>query len=241
MEKDKNLIKKRIITVIVIVLILALSAVISVFMGRRILGFVTDAGAVREFVGRYGLWSRLIFVLITVVQIILAFIPGEPVELAAGYAFGAFEGTVLCLIGVAIGSTVDFLLVRKFGMKVILLFFTKEKIDKLKFLKASAKRDFWMFMLMFIPGTPKDILSYIAGLTDIPLLKWIILATVARIPSVITSCIGASALGEKKIVTAVVVFGITLVVSLAGMFIYNRICDAHEKRSGKKTEHGSEE
>ena len=230
---DKKIIKKRITVILIIVFILALSALLTVFLGKKILGFVTNADLVRSFVDRYGIKSRIIFVCITVFQILLAFIPGEPIELAAGYAFGAFEGTVLCLIGVAIGSAANFLIVRAFGMKAVKLFFSDEKIAKLKFLKASKKRDFWMFMLMFIPGTPKDILSYFAGLTDISLTKWLIISTIARIPSVITSTMGASALGEKRILFAGICFGVTLFISLLGMFIYNKICDVHNKE--KKT------
>ncbi|MBR1862038.1 MAG: TVP38/TMEM64 family protein [Lachnospiraceae bacterium] len=230
-KTPKKLIGKRVVVILVILLLLAVSALLTVFFGKRILGFVTNAELVRGFVDRYWLRSRLVFIAITVFQIMLAFIPGEPVELAAGYAFGVFEGTVLCLIGAAIGSTIDFLIVKTFGMKALRVFFPQEKIDRLKFLKASRKRDFWMFMLMFIPGTPKDILSYVAGLTDISLLRWVVIATVARIPSILTSCVGASALGENKIVFAIVVFGVTLLISLGGMFIYNKICDKHQRKN----------
>ncbi len=236
MTEKKKLLKKRITAITVIVIILAVSVFLTIVMGKRIVAFATNSEKVRSFVDAHYFESRLLFILVTVIQIILAFIPGEAVELAAGYAFGPVEGSILCLIGAMIGGTLVFLIVRKFGIKAVRLFFSKEKTDKLKFLKASPKRDFWMFMLMFIPGTPKDLFSYFAGLTDIPVLKWIILSTVARIPSIVTSSIGASYMGENKVITAVIVFGITLVISLAGLFIYNKICD---KRS--KNQQGSED
>jgi uncharacterized membrane protein YdjX (TVP38/TMEM64 family) len=228
---NRKIIKKRILVITIITLIITASVVLSICLGEKIIAFVTNAEAVRNLVDKYPFKTRLIFLAITITQIILAFIPGEPVELAAGYAFGAFEGTVLCLIGAMIGSTIDFMIVKLFGMKIVKVFFSDEQIGKLKFLKASKKRDFWMFMIMFIPGTPKDALSYVAGLTDISLLKWILIATFARLPSVITSCVGASALGENRILFAVIVFGITLLISLAGWFIYNKICEAHDKKA----------
>lgn len=220
---DKNkLIKKRIIAVIVIIAIIAVSVFLTIFMGKKIYAFATNAEVVRSFVDKHFIKSRLLFIAITIFQIIIAFIPGEAVELAAGYAFGPVEGSVLCLIGAAIGTVIVFFIVRKFGMKAVRLFFSQEKMDKLKFLKASKKRDILMFILMFIPGTPKDVFSYFAGLTDISLLKWIIISTVARIPSIVTSCIGASFVGENRIITACIVFGVTLLISLGGMLIYNK-------------------
>lgn len=72
-------------------------------------------------------------------QVIFAIIPGEPLEIGAGYAFGALEGTVLCVIGGLLGSLVVFAFVRTFGVRVVELFFPIEKINNLKFLK-NAKR-----------------------------------------------------------------------------------------------------
>ena len=76
---------------------------------------------------------------------------------------------------------------------------------------------------MFIPGTPKDLLSYFAGLTDIKLGRWLVISTIARLPSVITSTIGGNAVGEQNYLFAVLVFAGTLAVSALGLWIYQRI------------------
>ena len=76
---------------------------------------------------------------------------------------------------------------------------------------------------MFIPGTPKDLLSYFAGLTDIKMGRWLLITTVARIPSVITSTVGGNAVGEQNYLFAILVFAGTLAVSALGLLIYQRI------------------
>ncbi len=89
-----------------------------------------------------------------IVQVIIALIPGEPFEIAAGYAFGAWEGTLLCLLASTIGSILVFSLVRRFGLRVVRLFFSPEKLHTLRFLKDSRGRDFLFFLIFLIPGTP---------------------------------------------------------------------------------------
>ena len=158
-----------------------------------------------------------------VVQVVVAIIPGEPLEIGAGYAFGFWKGTLLCLIAIAIGSALVFLLVRKFGTMLVEVFFSREKIQSLRFLHQSRKRDILIFLILFIPGTPKDLLSYFAGLTDIPLGRWLLIATVARIPSVVTSTVGGNAIGEENYLFAILVFAGTLAISGLGLLIYNRL------------------
>ena len=160
-------------------------------------------------------------------------------EIGAGYAFGFWKGTLLCLIAIAIGSALVFLLVRKFGTMLVEVFFSREKIQSLRFLHQSRKRDILIFLILFIPGTPKDLLSYFAGLTDIPLGRWLLIATVARIPSVVTSTVGGDALGVQNYVFAIIALGATAAISAAGLLIYRRICRKHDREEAER--HGGKD
>ena len=202
---------------------LALMAVVTWCVGRPMVRFVEEPELFRAWVDGHGLWGELAFIGMSVLQIVVAFIPGEPLEIGAGYAFGFWEGTALCLVSILIGSALVFLLVRRFGMLLVEVFFSREKIQSLKFLHQSPRRDLLIFLILFIPGTPKDLLSYAAGLTDIKLSKWLLIATVARIPSVVTSTAGGSLMGEQNYLFAVLVFAGTLAVSGLGVLIYRRI------------------
>ena len=155
-------------------------------------------------------------------QIIIAFIPGEPLEIGAGYAFGAIEGTALCLLGALLGGTAVFLLVRRFGMKVVAVFFPEEKVRGLSFLKDEKRLNLIAYIFFLIPGTPKDVMTYMAGLTPMKLPFWVFLTLTARIPSVLTSTIGGDALGASNYTAALWVFAATALISGAGVLLYRR-------------------
>ena len=225
-EKKKNDRKAK--AAAVIILVTAIGLTICVLYFGSLKRMATDPVYAREWFMSHHPYGGLVYCLLAIVQIFAAFIPGEPLELAAGYAFGAVKGTLLCLLAEGLGSVIVLLLVRKFGPSVVRLFFTDEQLDKLKFLHYSPKRLLLFAIIFMIPGTPKDLLCYFAGLTDIDLTKLIIICTLGRIPSVVTSTLGGSAIGDRKYLFAVVVFAVTAVLSLAGLAIYNRICAKHK-------------
>lgn len=218
---DKTIKRKRIISITILVALILASVVVFLMVGKPLIQFVSDSDRLRAWVAENWLGSRLAYIGMVVFQIVVAIIPGEPFEIAAGYAFGALEGTIICVLGSTIGGTLVFLLVKKFGVKLVEVFIPIEKIQSLKFLKDHKKRDIIVFLLFFIPGTPKDALSYFAGLTDMDVKTWLIITTIAKIPSIVTSTVGGDAIGTKKYLFAVVVFGITVLISGAGLWFYN--------------------
>ena len=209
-------------------LFLVLSALVCWFAGRPLIRFVREPERFQAWVDAQGVRAPLLFVGMVVLQIVVAIIPGEPLEIAAGYAFGALEGTLLCLIGALVGRVAVFLLVRRFGVRAVEVFFPLEKVQSLRFLQNEKKLTFWVFFLFFLPGTPKDVLCYIVGLTKISLRSWIIISTIAPIPSIITSTIGGSALGMGRYTFAAAVFGATLAISAAGLLVYRRVSRRNE-------------
>ena len=225
-EKQKNDRKAK--AAAVIILVAAIGLTFCVLYSGSLKRMATDPVYAREWFSSHHPYSALVYCLLTIVQIFAAFIPGEPLELAAGYAFGTVKGSLLCLLAEGAGSVIVLLLVRKFGPSVVRLFFTDEQLDKLKFLHYSPKRLLLFAIIFMMPGTPKDLLCYFAGLTDIDLTKLIIICTLGRIPSVVTSTLGGSAIGDRKYLFAVIVFAVTAALSLAGIAIYNHICAKHE-------------
>ena len=230
-ERHLTVKQKKIISVLVLVLFLGFSALVAYFIGKPMISLVSEPEKFRGWVESRGNWGRLIFIGMMVFQVLIALVPGEPLEIGAGYAFGAAEGTILCVIGVTAGSIMVFGLVRRFGMRLVEVFFDTGKIKKLKFLQNEKRLDLITFLVFFLPGTPKDLLTYFVGVTDIKLSKFILIVSVARLPSIITSTVGGSALGIGKYELAVIVFGVTIAASLLGLFIYNRICKHRAKKN----------
>ena len=214
-------------------LFLAFTVVVCWFVGRPMIQFVSQPDQFRDWVDTHGVWGRLAFLGMMVFQVIIAIVPGEPLEIGAGYAFGVIEGTVLCLLGTLIGGVVIFLFVKKFGMRFVTLFVSEEKIHSLKFLQNTRRLHLVAFILFFIPGTPKDVLTYIVGLTPMKLPAWIFITTVARIPSVVTSTIGGNALGTQEYLFAVIVFVATAVISGLGVLAYQKITKHHQEKEAR--------
>lgn len=214
--------KKKIYLFAIVVALLFIAAV-GYLVGKPMVEFVREPERFRAWVDSSGFMSRVIFVGMVVFQLVIALIPGEPLEMGAGYAFGAVEGTILCIIGCVIGSALVFLFVRRFGVKLVEVFFPREKIRSLRFLQDSCRLDLLTFIVFFIPGTPKDLLSYFIGLTDMKLGTWLFITAVARIPSIVTSTVTGDALGLKDYQFALIAFGVTLALSLVGILVYRRL------------------
>lgn len=213
-----------------ICLFLLLSALVFFFAGKPLIRFVQEPERFRAWVDGQGVWARVAFLGMLILQIIVAAIPGEPLEIAAGYAFGALEGTLLCLLGAFAGRLAVFLLVRRFGTRAVEVFFPLEKLNTLAVLQNKRRLTLWVFFLFFLPGTPKDLLCYIVGLTDLPLKNWLLICAVAPFPSIVTSTIGGDALGMGNYSFALLVFVITMVISGGGLLVYRAICQARERR-----------
>lgn len=161
-----------------------------------LLAWLADARAVRVFVSDHAFVSRLAMLGINIVQVLLAFLPGEPVELASGYAFGFWEGTALCLVASGLATSAIYWATRRWGWKLVGLFFDRSLFDRFSWLKSAKRLELIMLIVFLIPGTPKDFLTYFAGLTNMRFLPVVLIATFGRIPSIVTSTIAASAVGS---------------------------------------------
>jgi len=215
--------KQRIVSLVGMAVLVVLMIAGSFLLGGRALAWVSDPSQFRAWAQGHGLWGKLAMVGINACQVVLAFIPGEPVEIAAGIAFGAWQGLFLVLCGTVLGTCIIFLLTKKLGMRFVEAFFSREKIESLPLFQNPRRMDLLVFLLFFIPGTPKDLLTYAVGFTPMPLWRFLLLSTLARVPSVLSSTWGGGALGSRDYRLALVIFGLTALVSLAGIWAYRRM------------------
>ena len=204
-------------------LLLVAFAVIGVVVGVPLVRSASEPEHFRRWIESLGLFGDFAYMVLVVLQVVVAVIPGEPVEILGGYAFGIWHGTMLYLIGAFVGSLIVFLFVRKCGRVAAEVFFSKEKLDSLKILHTSPKRTLIFSVIFTVPGTPKDLLVYFAGLTDMRLSTWLIISAFGRIPSAITSTIMGETLGDGKYTSALVALGVTAVLSLIGVLVYKLV------------------
>lgn len=176
-----------------------------------------------EFIDRLGFFGVLAMLLLQILQIIVAIIPGEPIELLMGLMFGTWRGLFITLLGILIGSTAVFFLVKKLGKPFAERFVDTKGFEKLKFLHDSARRDALIFILFLIPGTPKDVLTYFAPFTNIKFSRFLPLSTLARIPSILSSTLVGATVGDGKLWQSAIIFAVTGIIGIAGIFINSRL------------------
>ncbi len=227
---DKDIKKQKAIIIAVMAVLFIVFAAVGIAVGIPLAKYVSEPEQFRRWIKSLGYLGDGAYIILVILQVVVALIPGEPIEMLGGYAFGILRGTVLYLIGAFIGSIIVFLLVKKFGKIAAEIFFSKEKIESLKILQISPKRTLIFTVIFTVPGTPKDLLAYFAGLTDMKFSAWLIIAALGRIPSAITSTISGSVLGDGKYTALMITLAVTLVLSLAGFIVYKFIIGKNKEK-----------
>lgn len=221
-------IKIKIFKITLTLLVIALFIGITIYLFPVIKNLSTTQGQIefKQKVESSGTWGLMALFGLQVAQIFLIIVPGEPIEILAGMCYGGIWGAVFIMISAGIISTIIFLLVRKFGRKFVYDFCDKEKVAKIennKLFQNPKKIEMIMLILFLIPGTPKDLLVYVAGLLPIKPLRFILISTFARFPSVITSTLAGEnlAIGDWKM-SIVLYVGILLLVAII-VFIISKL------------------
>ncbi len=138
-------------------------------------------------------------------QIIVAFIPGEVVQMAAGVMYGPWLGTLVILIGCVISSSIVYKLVDTLGAPFVQSMVSTEHLEKFHKFEESGKLDIMVIILFLIPAMPKDVFTYLVPLTDMPFKRFVVLSNTARIPGILISTFIAAGLAEGNIVPSIII------------------------------------
>ena len=128
-------------------------------------------------------------------------------------------------------SAVIFILIRAFQtvIKIIPAEPLEIQFKQLKIISNSDNQNLFLWIFYLVPGTPKDIFTYIVSSTDINLVRFFAITTIARIPSIITSTICGNELMHNNMKTAATVFVLTAVLSGICAIIYKKHNDKKMK------------
>lgn len=231
MKKQKVKVFKLTMTILAIAIIVGI--IIYMFPVMRELSTKEGQLAFKEKVSSSGILGLLMLFALQVAQIFLIIIPGEPIEILAGMCYGPIWGTVFIMVSAGIISTIIFSLVKKYGKRFVYNFCDKEKVAKIensKLFKNPNKIEMIMFILFLLPGTPKDLLAYIAGLLPINPVKFVLISVFARFPSVISSTLAGANLAvgdwKKSIVMYLsIVFVAIIVILIANKFDKGKLAE----------------
>ncbi len=198
-------------------------AVLTITFAPAITMIIKDPQNFSDFLSEYGSLSILAFIVFQILQVVIAAIPGEFVQIAGGYIFGVFQGTLYSTLGILVGATIAFFIARLLGLKVVSKLLSEKNVEKFKFLMNTRKSEIIIFLLFLIPGLPKDILVYMAGLSPIRPLRFFSIYTVARMPGLIGSSIIGANLQDENYLIALSVFALSCALFLTGFFARNAI------------------
>lgn len=198
------------------------------------LSTVEGRNAFKQEISNMGIKGVLILYLLEAVQMIFVILPGEPIEILYGMCYGSLGGAILLTLAVFINTIIVYALVKKYGRKLLVFFFSEDRIKKIensKLLKKRSRIEYIIVLLFFLPGTPKDLLLYIGPLLPIEKKKFIAISTFVRFPSVITSTIAGSNIVEGNLWITIGIYILTAIIISIVMFLQKH------KKKGKKEEY----
>lgn len=226
-EKHENLWK----LLAAVILILVIIFCVKYFAPAcKILASEQGRAWIAGFVEKAGVLAPLVFVLLMALQVIIAFLPGGPLEITAGMLFGGVWGTVLTVIGMLIGTLSVYGLVKKFGTKLVDTVIPEQKRKKFSVLEDKEKLAFWVFLLFLLPGIPKDLLTYIVPLTEMPGRQFLVLSVLARFPAMVASVLMGSSLTEGRYWLCIVI------ACIAAIAVFIGFCMKHHMMHVKKSD-----
>lgn len=225
--------KKDFIKFIVFFIVIVAMIGVTIWLLPWIISLKDEAGrdAFQKYIHSKGALGVLILLGVQVLQVVIAIIPGEPIEVIAGLLYGTMGGYLVCTVGMLMGTVLIYYMVKFLGASFIHRLIGSGKLDKFKFLNDTKRLEIITFLLFFIPGTPKDMLTYFMPLTKIKPLAFFMIVTVARIPSIISSTFAGASIGEGKWIQTIIIFAAIGAVAIIGIIINDRLM---KKMNAKK-------
>jgi uncharacterized membrane protein YdjX (TVP38/TMEM64 family) len=188
----------------------------------RIMDRITDREWVRAQVQSAGWAAPLVFIGLQIAQVIAAPIPGEATGFIGGYIFGAGPGFLFSSIGLTLGSMVNFGIGRVLGQRYVRRLIPKKSFERLDRL-INRQGVLVVFLMLLIPGFPKDYLCLLLGLSTLPPKLFVLLAALGRMPGTLLLSVQGAALYDQEYLLLGFVAGATLVLVLLAILFRERL------------------
>lgn len=183
---------------------------------------ITDREWVRDQVQSAGWAAPLVFIGLQIAQVIAAPIPGEATGFIGGYIFGAGPGFLFSSIGLTLGSMVNFGIGRVLGQRYVHRLIPKQSFERLDRL-INRQGVLIVFLMLLIPGFPKDYLCLLLGLSTLPPKLFVLLAALGRMPGTLLLSVQGAALYDQEYLLLGFVAGATLVLVLLAILFRERL------------------
>lgn len=211
------------INIVLLVLLIVIISYISIVYVPDLTKMFSNPSKFRSYLLSFGSHSVLVFCAFQVLQVLIAPIPGELLQVAGGYIYGIWWGTLYSMLGIYSGSIIAFYIARWLGWPLLRVFLPADKMEHLSFLLNSQKSIIGIFIIFLIPGIPKDVLSYVAGATPVNFANFFIAASLGRLPGIFMSAYIGSSLQGQNYTAAMGVTLVSLLLFILGISLQKRL------------------
>lgn len=175
----------------------------------------------------------LILLAMQFMQIVVAFIPGEVVQMAAGMMYGPWLGAAVVLLGCIISSAFVFAVVHRLGAPFVRDMVPTKYLDKFNAFEESGKLSIVVFILFLIPSMPKDAFTYLVPLTNMRMRDFLVLSNVGRIPGIVISTYAANGLVDGNITQSIIIFAVVAVIAIVAIVFRDKIMNLFHHDKGE--------
>lgn len=203
------------------------------FFHHDLLEDMSNLRNVEHWLLQYKKESALVYIAAQIIQIIICVIPGQALQIAAGYLYGFWIGFALSIVGACLGSIAVFYLARLLGHDAMHILFGEKKITKMLDEINSKKGMLIVFIIFLIPGIPKDLCTYAAGLSKMHLRPFLILSLIGRSPGMMCSLAIGKQVMDGNYTSAIVIAVIVAVLFVIGLLFRDKVISFFDKAYDK--------
>ncbi len=231
-SRNKGL--KLVLYIALIAIFTGILVYLTIKLGPKITEMAREPQRLDQLLHSFGWKGALVFIGIQILQVLVAAIPGEIVQIAGGYIYGTWLGTLYSLIGILLGSILVFSIVRLLGYPLVRLVASKAQIEKFNSIFSSSKSEAATFILFLIPGIPKDALTYIAGVTPVKPLRFFIIIMIGRFPALLASSYIGHGTHTGSYALVIILCVAAVILFVAGLLLKDKIIEKIHQFSSKR-------
>lgn len=200
-----------------------LSLVLFIRYSPEILKLMASLETFRDYILSTGKFGPLALIFFQVLQTVIAPIPGEVIQIAGGYIYGTTVGTLYITVGMLLGAMIAFYFTRFLGGSFIENLLKKNKFQWMAGIMENKKFSIFLFIIFFIPGFPKDVFIYTAGLTTIKPLKFFSILMIARFPWLLASASIGSNIYQKNYLLTIIISAVSVLAFVLGLIYKDKV------------------
>lgn len=158
---------------------------------RDVFAWFSDRDAIAQTMQEVGILGPVILSILFILQVFLAFIPGQALMVTCGFLYGFWGGFLLSWLSLVIGGEIAFVLARRYGRSFAEKWIASDVLGRWDSSARGQGIGFYAVMLV-MPLVPNDAMCYVAGLGSIARVRFTIANLVGRgLACLLTSAAGA--------------------------------------------------